>query len=1077
MDMQMKSYIKSVLLFGLVASVLPLQAIAQDSIATAQTVKEQKVDTRTLIVGIVTDAATKKPIDGATIKMRGVAVYSKENGTFRLRVNNPVAAMTVSAPGYETREVEWRGRDSVAIVMTQDKFSTALHANLKVPQGDATLVPVTAAYDAIEDIELTLPQQTFDNLIQERMGTVRITQRSGAAGMGSDINIRGVNTLNGNTQPLVLVDGVPLESYSDVPSLHSGFFINGFANIDVRDIENITVIKDAVSVYGAKASNGVILIETVRGQDPVTRITANIDFGFTLKPKTLPMLNAEQSRILASEMFRDDPDYAVDELDDMIIFNDSYLNNLQYNKVHNHTDWTEWVYNNTGINQGYSARATGGDAVGMYALSVGYVGNNSTVKGSSMNHLNFRFNSDIKIVDVLRTAIDFSISSLNYSPFNDGVTSKTSPTYLAQVKSPMFYPYTYSNLTHLPTTNVEEADPLGINNPVSIINSAQQMSKQTNFVAAIRPVWDITKDLRLQVNASYAMNKFYESYFTPMAGVAPEVGYDEMGYSYTLKNEAKAQSMRDTRVDLEAKLGYNKDLGNHHVNVLGGWRYFIENRTWDMASGYNTGQDNQVDVSSSLLYKKLNGENRRVRSMDWYLTAGWNYREKYILNASVSMETSSRFGTEVEGAIKLCGQSWGLFPSVQGAWVISAEDFMAGASWIDLLKLRASYGLTGNDGIRDYITYSYFESTNYMSQASGLILGNLGNPKVKWETTRKADVGLDMSFFNNHLTATVDFYQNKTSDLLTQKLLPNTLAGFSTYWANDGNLTNKGYEVSFNARIIDRSRFRWELSAAVARNINRVEHLANGDYTTSIYDAEILTAVGQPIGVFYGYKYLGVYSTAQQAATAHNGSDYIYKLNDDTSLSPYQAGDAMYEDVNHDGIISDADKQIIGDPNPDVTGMLGTTVGFKGVSLNAVFNYSIGNEMYNYQRRVYESMSTYENQTTAVLNRWRSEGMVTDVPQATYGDPMGNAAFSSRWIEDASFIRLKSLTLRWDMPFKVKILKDGSLFATAYNPFTWTKYLGCDPETSVSTSPLYQGIDAGLMPQSRSFVFGIRLKL
>ena len=1079
----MKKHIHTLFAAGLLLLALPLSVSAQEAAempAAGDSVAAQrpagKIDHRINITGTVTDASTGKPIEGATISMKEISVYTKEDGTFSLKSEHPFAVMTVSAPGFETRGVEWRGRLNLTVRLTPDNFSTALTARLKNPPRNESLIPATAAVQSIEDIDLTLPQQGFDHLLQERLGTVQVTHRSGSALLGSQISVRGVNTLNADAQPLVLVDGIPLESYQDVESLHSGFFLNGWANIDVRDVENITVIKDAVSIYGAKASNGVILIETVRGHDPVTRITANVDFGFTQQPKTLPMLDADQSRVLMSELYRDYTLLESDEVDELMIFNDRQTGNIHYNATHNRTDWKEWVYNPVGINQGYSARATGGDAVGMYALSVGYVGNEGTVKGTSMNHLNFRFNSEIKIVETLKTDIDFSISSLSYSPRNEGVTSKTSPSYLADVKAPFFYPYTFSALTNLPTTEVDEADALGTNNPVAILDAAEQMSKQTNFVAALRPMWNITKELRLQAVASYGMDKLYESYFTPMAGVAPEYVKTTMGYTQVYENEAKAQTLRDTRLDLEAKLAYDKDFGNHRLGALLGWRYLLEDRLWDFTQGYNTGQDNQVDVSNSLQYKVLDGEDRKVRNMSWYLTLGWNYRQKYFLNAAASMETSSRFGTEVQGALDFCGQSWGIFPSVQAAWAISSEDFMAGAGWIDLLKLRASYGLTGNDGIKDYITYSYFESKNYMSQASGLVLGNLGNPSVKWETTAKADIGLDMSFFHEHLSATLDFYQNKTSDLLVQKQL-RRLAGFETSWTNDGELSNKGIEFSFNARLIDVNRFRWELSGAIAHNVNRVERLSEGDYLTSVYDAEILTAVGQPIASFYGYKYLGVYSTTAQASTAYKGSDYIYRLNDDTSLSPYQAGDAIYEDVNGDGIISEDDKQILGSAAPDFTGMLSTTLAYKGVSLSAVFNYSVGNEMYNYQRRVYESMSTFNNQTTAVLNRWRAEGNVTDVPQASYGDPMGNADFSSRWVEDASFIRLKSLTLRWDLPYDIKVLKDASVFATCYNPFVWTRYLGCDPETSVSTNVFYQGIDTGLMPQSRSFVFGVRLKL
>ena len=1065
----MNKYMFRAILASFLLGILPLAATAQDQPAA------EKIQIR----GTVVDAATGKPIDAATIRMRDIAVFTHEDGAFTLKIADPSTVMEVTAPGYARRDIEWRGRSEIRIALSSEHFSTPVGDRPKVDPADKLMINEGTSHNTLEDIELVTPQQSVERVMQERLGNVRIVSRSGQDGIGSAMFIRGLNSLNANSQPLIVLDGIIFENYNDMESTHVGFFANYLEHIDLKDVENITVIKDASSIYGAKAANGAILIETVRGHDMVTRIEANAAFGQTLKPSTIPMLDGEQSRILASEIYKGSGNSAA-TVDEMAYFNDDE-DYLYYPQYHNSTDWTDWVYRN-GINQSYSARATGGDAVGMYALSVGYTTNKGVVEGNDMNHINFRFNSDISVAKTFKMGVDFSLSSIQYNLTDDGYTTTSSPVYLAAVKSPLFHPYTYARLSdengERPlTTNLEDYDVLGINNPVSILQGGSQLTKETHFVASAKPVWDINEHWKLSGLAGYGLNKLYESYYYPTAGVMSEYRYNDAGYIEVYQNEVKSQNLRDIRVNMEARLSYNKAFGGHNLNVLGGFRFLNESRVYDLVGGYNSGEGTDVTVSKSLYYKYLSGENRNVRTISYFVNADWNYLKKYYLTATLDTDASSRFGRNISsGALHMFGVSWGLFPSLSGAWLASAEDFMADVDLVDRLKLRASVGLTGNDDIEDYVAYTYFKAQNYLDKSVGLVLGNLGSGDLKWESVSKANVGVDASLLDSRLSFSADVFRHHTSDMLVQKNLP-AISGFEYYWANDGDLVNTGYEVALNARLVNAPKFRWEATVAAAHYRNRVTHLADGQFTTQAYDAEILTAEGQPLGVFYGYKTKGVYASDAEASVAYKGSDYYYNRNDNTSLSAFTGGDVIFVDKDGNGIIEEADKQVIGDPNPDLTGMFSSTVSYKGLSLSAIFNYSLGNDVYNYARRQLESMDGLENQSVAALNRWRSDGQVTDMPKAVYGDPMGNARFSDRWIEDGSYLRLRTVRLSWDVPFKIPYLNALTVWGAANNLCLWTRYLGQDPETSVSNSTLYQGIDTGLLPQCTSFTVGLKMNL
>jgi hypothetical protein len=340
------------------------------------------------------------------------------------------------------------------------------------------------------------------------------------------------------------------------------------------------------------------------------------------------------------------------------------------------------------------------------------------------------------------------------------------------------------------------------------------------------------------------------------------------------------------------------------------------------------------------------------------------------------------------------------------------------------------------------------------------------------ETVKKQNVGLDLSVFNNRLSISGDLFKHTTSDLLTMKQLK-SIAGLDYYWANGGKLENRGYEISLNAKALVLNNFQWELGGSLANYKNKILELPDGDYTTKILGGEVLTSVENPAGLFYGYKTEGVFSTTQEATDAN------LKIADYTGVGyiPFTAGDMRFADLHKDGIIDEKDKTVIGDPNPDFTGSFNTRLVYKKLSVTALFNFSYGNDVYNYARSQMEAGYNLYNQSAAMLNRWINEGQRTSMPKTIYGDPMGNSRFSDRWIEDGSYLRFKSLTLAYEVPVNSIFLSGFTIWASANNLWTYSKYLGSDPDFSIGNSILYQGIDSGLLSQGRSYFVGLKLNL
>jgi hypothetical protein len=384
--------------------------------------------------------------------------------------------------------------------------------------------------------------------------------------------------------------------------------------------------------------------------------------------------------------------------------------------------------------------------------------------------------------------------------------------------------------------------------------------------------------------------------------------------------------------------------------------------------------------------------------------------------------------------------------------------------------------MSGNDDISNYAARTSFNSVRFNYQEIGTQLTNVGNEEIKWETTSKFNIGLQANFLHNRLGFNANYFIHNTKDLLTLKSFENPIGGINNYWTNDGELRNTGFEVGINGKPVSLKDWHLEIGATVGHYKNEVKALANGSYTSSIYGVDnILTAVGNPVGVFYGYKTQGVFSTTAEAQEAA-----LYLIDETGSKQYFQAGDVHFVDLDGNHQIDERDKTIIGDPNPDIYGNIFVNLNWKRLTLGMNFNYSLGNDVYNYQRSILNSGSTLYNQQVAEISHWRYEGQQTDLPRLRYDDPMGNNRFSDRWIEDGSYLRMKSVMLSYQIPIPdswQSWLQGISVWAEGRNLFTLTKYTGSDPEFSAANHQLYQGIDCGNIAQSRMFSMGVKINL
>ena len=1043
---------------------------------------ERQLSTKT-VSGVVTDAATGQPLAGVIVEAYGNSRFTAltdDNGAYELKVPNYVSSVSMRVEGYQI-------------------LQKAIRQNCKT---DGKLYPASfkSIYNRTTQSYASRSTGTFDNtaqvsidpLIAQQLGAdIHSVTRSGHLGIGSTMFIGGLNSLQSNAQPLVVIDDVITDMQYDREMLHQGYYNNILANLNVNDIESVTVLKNGTAIYGAKAAGGVLIIKTKRNKSMATKIDVTINGQYQFTPRLPKMMDANNYRLYATELLSG----LTDNLQNLeFINNDS--KNYYYNTYHNQTDWSDLVYHKTFVSN-YGINVQGGDDAANYNLSVGYSMGDATQRGNSFSRFNMRLNSDIKVFKGFDVRFDASYSDVTRDLRDDGVNADlsygtvTSPGFLSLIKAPFLSPNAYDingNSSHylaaadnylekvFSADGVAYANSVRLANPKGILdlgdgeNRNQAGNRMISF--SVTPKYQFNKHLSLSEHFNFTLVNTNENYYLPVEGTPP---FRLMaGSNVQVENMAQSLAARQNSIMSDTRLSWSNRYGAHKIDVIGGIRFQSSNYKQTAQRGYDTKNDKYPSTgNTSSNYRSTWGADDKTRDLTWYAQADYNWGEKYYVQAGFSAETSSRFGKDADG-LKLGGVVWGLFPSINAAWVVSNEKWLADVKGIDYLRLNIGFDVTGNDNIDYTASKTYFVANNMLTrQVDGKSIGNIGNTELKWETTNRLTAGLETNILKNRVNLYANFFKSWTSNLLSLRQLAWT-SGLDASWSNDGQLENSGYEFGANVKVLNQKDLTWEIGATAGHYSNEITALPDGNkaFETNAYGATILSQVGQPVGVFYGYKTQGVYAKQEDA-----DRDGYYQVNSQGQKEYFSAGDMRFVDKDQNGIIDENDRFIIGDPNPDLYGNIYTRLTWKNWSLDVTLRYSLGNDVYNYQRSMLEGGSRFYNQTQAMQARWTGEGQQTEIPRISYGDPMGNSRFSDRWIEDGSYLRLSNLTLSYSLPIQSTYLQGITLWGGAYNLFTITKYLGSDPDCGVSGSALLQGIDRGLQAIAPSLAFGVKINL
>ncbi len=1010
------------------------------------------------------------PVTGVSVSLEGILaapVITDSTGTFTISVPDYNVHILITPPGiYKSKRIYLNQRSHLDIVLTpvdlSDPQDLAIHIFYDQEKRDFASSAIVPGTDALKK----LPYQTTDSYFKGSVPGMWGTGMSGMPGIGTVTFIRGIKSMNGNTQPLYVVDGLPLDLPNIMESLLDGNSYNPLSSLNPADITDITIVKDYINapIYGMRGSNGIIFIETLQPTEVETKIDFSLKTGLTTSVDHLPQLNSDQYRTYAKEvlMTSGQPEET---------FRDSYpglyvtSGDDQYQLYSNNTNWQNHVFRNALLYDIY-LRILGGDEIARYGLSVGYLNNQGIIDQTSFERFSIRFVGSFNMFRWLRFNVSSSLSRSTSSMKESARITQTSPLFTGLSKNPLMIPYRFDDAGNqlLALQDVEE---LGISNPVAVIESFEASNRNNRFLTNFKIEADITRSLKFNSLIGINFNSLSEDIFMPNLGM-------ELYYNNEAYNVAKSLSNYFFAFSNDNYFSYTKLIGNtHNIRFNTGLR-INSNRfqsDWGIAKNSHESDEYRALQSGTANLREMGGSNGRWNRLAVYSNFIYSYKERYLLNLSVSGENSTRVGPYAENVAFLNDVPFGIFYAAGVSWRLSNEFFMKGINWIEDLKLRLNYGKSGNDDIGNYDAFNYFYLTHYRN-TTGAVPGPVKDQSLTFEENYQLSTGVDFVSRGNRVVISTDYFRHKTENLLLQYMQPFYL-GHEFLPINSGSMENVGWEADFTGRIIQSHHFSWDVWMNVGHFTNRILEIEDGQVITPFDGGEYISMEGEAVLSFYGYEYQGVYATSAEALNAG-----IY--NKEGTM--YGAGDAIFSDISGpDGVpdnrIDEFDRTIIGSPIPDYYGGLGTMVRYRNWSLDIGLQWVYGNEVFNYLRYQNEKMTDLSNQSSAVLNRWSYEGQETNVPRALWGDPLFNSGFSSRWIEDGSYLKLKNVTLGYRVPDRFLVFRNAEVFVTGSNLFTLTRYLGYDPEFSFSYHTMEQGIDYGMTPFSRTFMVGIKLGL
>ena len=937
----------------------------------------------------------------------------------------------------------------------------------------------------------TSPVTSVEEALQGQIAGLDINL-GGDPGAKSSIRIRGTSSLSASNEPLIVIDGVPQDvditddfNFSTANEEDFGALLN----ISPANIESIEVLKDAsaTAIYGTKGANGVLLINTKRGTMGKTRFSFSSKFTMKREPESIPLLDGPQYVSLMQDAIWNAANAkginsASNEMN--MLFNNAELNydpNFRYYDEYNvNTDWLETVKQDAIITDN-NFSMTGGGEKAVYKLNLGYYDEQGTTRGTGVQRLSAGMKITYNFSDRLRVRTDFSFSNTNKD-----ANALSSVRSIAMQKMPNMSPYWIDDNTKQPTdvyfsrdedfqgsfTSTGSSISSSNYNPLAMVNEGYNKTTQRDEKMTITLQYDFPFHLQYQGWVSMNMRTTKNRQFLPQVATG-------VLWTSSFANRSVDATTDAFALQTENKLIYNGSIAEKHKIIATALVKTSDNQSFSYSSStYGNASANLSDpVVGSVVASSGSGNSER-RSISMIGQAVYSYDNRYVIRGTINHEGNSTMGKE---------KRWGTFPAFGASWNIEQEHFWSDSfkKWFNEGKIRFGYGWSGTSPSGASIYLGAYKSLGQYMNMPAITPDRMQLDNLKWETTREFDLGVDLRLFNR-LTVTFDYYDKKTSDMLLKDTkLPASTGYGSVKYINSGKMSNKGVELRFEYTILRNKDWTVSANANISRNVNKVLELpstwvmdnysfGNGNYALRIVE-------NAPVGSFYGYRYLGVYQNTEQTYARDENGNVMYDWQGNVitmkngTVQTYP-GDAMYEDINHDGVINENDIVYLGNSNPKFFGGGGFQIRWKDLTLTTFFYGRYGQKVINGARISLENMYGKNNQSTAVLHRWRAEGDQTDIPRALYG--MGyNYLGSDRFVEDASFIRLKTLSLSYNLP-KKWLKKWGitklNVFATGYDLFTWTSYKGQDPEVSMpSATSLVR--DNATTPVSKRFAIGINL--
>ena len=1008
------------------------------------------------------------PIEGAVISVTGSEnVTTDKNGYFQIDCKNPQNAnISVWATGYYTVLQAVNERKELKFMMIPEE---------KYKYNETTVLPfrietsqATTSAENITKKDFVPAGMKIDRALAGQIAGLQVTRGSGMTGEGSLINFRGTRSFVGNNAPLVVINGIPyIPDVNDSP-LINGLSRNIFQSYNLYDIQNITVLKGAeAALYGSMGSNGVILIETdgANSDNMNTEISYYGQFGVNWNDKRTPLLSGINYRSYLSDMgmsyFGN-----MDEFFTEFPFMSDPTNSRYANYYNNNTNWQDQIYRNGFVTENLF-RVEGGDAIAKYDLSLGYSKEEGILKSTQQNRFHTQLNGNFMVSKNFEVYATVGLAYINGNYQEQGMNVRTNPILTAYAQSPLLAPYQkadngeftpiYSQYYYGVSENMDFA----VSNPVAIVNSLDANSRQYDI--------NIKAGFNYKIFPGFSLNGVFGLYYNYnkehifIPGKSDFSIVPATDFYGTEENTIREGVGETTNYFYNLNARYNKQFSNRHVlNVMAGVQVMTTLQEYDGAYARNTTND---------FYQVLGSANSIGRYFDGYQNK-WNWANIYghidytynnVLNVAANMSVD---GSSANGRYT---NHFQVYPSGGVTCMMKNMPFLIDNSWINRLDLRAEYSLTGNSRFSSTYGKSYYTSSPYMA-VSGILRTQIPNTHLKPEVTSQMNLSLDASLLRDRLSFGVDYYRGRSKDVI-MNIGKSAVYGTSSYYANVGKIDNNGIELSLQASLIRLRDFELIVGGNIAFIESKVKSLGGKEQEVTEYSdgSMIVSRVGGKPYEFYGLQAAGVYSTQEEA-------DKAGLMN--SSNQAYDVGDVRFVDQNNDGRIDSKDYVTLGSATPDYFGGLYTNIRYKHFALSAEFSYSKGNEAYNAVRQTLESSSSFSNQSVAVANRWSVEGQVTDMPRASSGDAIGNNKFSSRWIEDASFLRMKSITLSYSFDKPVwKFFRSGTLYVTGENLLTATKYLGLDPEFAYSSGNYAtQGFDYAKVMQPKSVKLGINLK-